>query len=220
MLPFLLWLAFSQTAEKYGQAAPGVIPAEARAELGPSGFAWVGANKATEISWWPLAHWRAQAEPEQVANGLTLSELETNQSLGWLEVIKPFTDFRNREIPAGIYSLRLVSQPVSDDHNDTAPGPHFAMLVPAADPDWKKPLPLEEIFNRGKKILDKHPPVLLVHPGGKPLSKDSQDSVRVLPLESGWKALAWPQSIKTGSQGAKLEIRLVLEGHSPAVKAP
>jgi len=78
----------------------------------------------------------------------------------------------------------------------------------------------KEIFNRGKKILDKHPPVLLVHPGGKPLSKDSQDSVRVLPLESGWKALAWPQSIKTGSQGAKLEIRLVLEGHSPAVKAP
>ncbi len=158
MLPFLLWLAFSQTAEKYGQAAPGVIPSEARAELGPTGFAWVGANKATEIRWWPLAHWRAQAEPEQVANGLTLSELETNQSLGWLEVIKPFTDFRNREIPAGI--------------------------------------------------------------GGKPLSKDSQDSVRVLPLESGWKALAWPQSIKTGSQGAKLEIRLVLEGHSPAVKAP
>lgn len=220
MLALVLWLATSQFAEKSDQAAPGDIPPQARAELGPAGFAWVNAEKAPVARWWPLAQWRGQAEPEQVANGLTLSELETGQTLGWLEVLKPMRDFRDREIPAGIHALRLVSQPVSDDHNDTAPGPHFAMLVPAGDSDWKKPLNLEEIFNRGKKILDKHPAVLLLHPGAKPLGKDAPDSPRVLPLDSGWKALAWPQTVKTGSLSPKLEMRLVVEGHSPAVKAP
>ena len=220
MLAFLLWLATAQTVEKYDQRPPVDIPTEARMELGPSAFTWISGEKTPVARLWPLAQWPAQAEPEQVANGLTLSELESGRTLGWLEVLKPLRDFRAREIPPGTYALRLLSQPVSDDHNDTSPGPHFAMLVPAGVTDWKKPLKLEEIFDLGKKVLDKHPAVLLLHPSAKPLAKDSQQSPNVLPLESGWKALAWPQSLKAGPLTTKLEIRLVLEGHSNAVKAP
>jgi hypothetical protein len=41
-----------------------------------------------------------------------------------------------------------------------------------------------------------------------------------LSLESGLKALVWPQKIQTATLAAMLEIRLVLVGHSIAVKAP
>lgn len=213
-------LALGQMAEKSDAPPPQEIPQTARQVLVPTCLVFQGPDKSPLARIWLLPSWVANAEPEQVANGLTLAELETGQTLGWLEVIKPLKDFRAREIPAGIYGLRLVAQPSSDDHNDTAPGPHFAMLIPAGDPDWKATKSLEDVFKLGIRVVDKHPAVLLLHPGGKTLEKGTPVDPKILSLESGLKALVWPQKIQTATLAAMLEIRLVLVGHSIAVKAP
>lgn len=220
MLVLVTLLVLGQLAEKSNVPPPQEIPPSARQILLPTCLVFQGTDKGPWVRVWLPPSWGANAEPEQVANGLTLAELETGQTLGWLEVVKPLKDFRNREIPPGIYGLRLVSQPSSDDHNDTAPGPHFAMLVPVGDPDWKATKSLEEIFKLGIKVLDKHPAVLLLHPGSKALEKVNSADPTILSLESGLKALVWPQKIQTANQSALLEIRLVVVGHSTAVKEP
>lgn len=221
-----LWLALAvagQMVEKIDPSAyqpPDSIPAGAKEKISAKGFQFLGEDKAPLARLWPLPEIHGSAEPEQIANGITLAEIETGQTLGWLEILKPLRDFRAREIPQGTYLLRLVTQPSSDDHNDTAPGPYFAMVLPGADPDWKETQPLEKLFKAGTKILDKHPPILLLHPGGKIQDKDPDIYPKIVTLEKNWKALAWKETVKTPNQTTTLEFRLVISGHSPAVKNP
>jgi len=220
VIVLLAILSFGQSVEKAEHLVPKEIPATAKPELAKNCLQFLGEDKTPVARIWPLESCRGSAEPEQIANGLTLAELEGGQTIGWVEVLKPLKDFRAREIAAGVYCLRLVVQPTSDDHNDTAPGPYFALLVPALDADWKMAHKMETLFKLGTQLLDKHPAVLLFHPSGKAIGNPATAIPKVLTLENGYKAVAWPQKIAIVSQEVFLEMRLVLMGHSPAVKTP
>ena len=59
------------------------------------------------------------------------------------------TDYRKQKVPAGVYTLRLALQPVSDDHGGTAPYRDFCLLSPAADdrkPDLLSPKALHALM--------------------------------------------------------------------------
>jgi len=53
--------------------------------------------------------------------------------IGAIQLHRSWSDFKTQEAPAGIYTLRYVLQPISKDHEGTAPQRDFVILVPAVE---------------------------------------------------------------------------------------
>jgi len=89
--------------------------------------------------------------------------------IGVLQLHRAWSDFKTQEAPAGVYTLRYVLQPLSKDHEDTAPQRDFVILVPAAEDANLEVLPLKSIIQKsGKATGGTHPVVMLLYPHPKP----------------------------------------------------
>jgi hypothetical protein len=86
-----------------------------------------------------------------------------------VQFAKNWTDFRKQKIPAGVYTLRLATQPMDGDHMGTAPYSDFCLLSPAAKdqkPDTMEPKALFELSAEAPGGT--HPGVMLLYPNNKP----------------------------------------------------
>ncbi|HJZ92299.1 MAG TPA: hypothetical protein VKE40_15595 [Gemmataceae bacterium] len=101
--------------------------------------------------------------------GLTYQAVGQTAIVGAIRLARPWTDFRTQEAPAGIYTLRFVLQPVSKDHEGTAPHREFCVLSPAAADPKPDPLPLKKLVAQSGTITGgTHPVVMLLMPHPKP----------------------------------------------------
>jgi len=107
----------------------------------------------------------SKAAEEQVKNGLTYRELPQTTVMGAIRFDKAAKDYRDQDVPAGVYTLRLAYQPQDGDHMGTAPYPEFCLLgSPDADtkPDLMEPKALHDMS--AKTLGGNHPGVLLLFP--------------------------------------------------------
>ncbi len=151
----------------------------------------------------------AEASEAQIKNGLTYSEIAETSLFGAVRFPKEAKDYRKQKIPAGVYTLRLAIQPVSDDHVGTAPHREFLLLSPAAEdgkPDRMEPKALRKLS--GKTTGD-HPGVLLLSPGKKAAEPKLEKK------EGGHWMLLYPLELKIGDKKTVLPINLTLIGASP-----
>lgn len=89
--------------------------------------------------------------------------------IGAIQLHRSWSDFKTQEAPAGIYTLRYVLQPISKDHEGTAPQRDFVILVPAVEDPNLDVLPLKSIIQKsGKATGGTHPVVMLLFPYPKP----------------------------------------------------
>ena len=63
--------------------------------------------------------------------GKALDSLQQATILGVVSIEKATRDYRDDEIPAGIYTMRLILQPQDGNHLGTSEFPQFAALTPA-----------------------------------------------------------------------------------------
>jgi hypothetical protein len=61
-----------------------------------------------------------------------LDAVKETALLGVVKIHKKIRDFRDDDLPAGVYTLRFGLQPQDGDHLGSAPYPWFAVLLPAA----------------------------------------------------------------------------------------
>jgi hypothetical protein len=114
----------------------------------------------------------AKATEAQVQNGLTYRELEQTTVVGAIRFARKAKDYRDQDVPAGVYTLRLAYQPQDGDHMGTAPYTEFCLVV-AADRD-NNPAPFEPktLHDMSAKSLGgSHPGVFLLFPNTKPNAK-------------------------------------------------
>ena len=89
--------------------------------------------------------------------------------IGAIQLHRAWSDFKTQEAPAGIYTLRYVLQPISKDHEGTAPQRDFVILLPAVEDPNLDVLPLKSIIQKsGKATGGTHPVVMLLYPHPKP----------------------------------------------------
>lgn len=159
----------------------------------------------------PARSLQVTAENEQLENGLTPDCLTIGSLLGTITFDKTWTDFRGQTVPPGSYALRYALQPVTDDHADTAPGRHFALLVPMGmEPG---PVPRQEaLFRQSTHITGKHPAVMPLLGGRKNMGRDLQK------LEGDCWALPLEIPAATDTKQAMLYLRLIMAGRSPAAQ--
>jgi hypothetical protein len=114
---------------------------------------------------WFRAEIPAQANADQVKNGLTYREIPEGTVVGAIEFPRTFTDFRKQEIPAGAYTLRFAVQPDIGDHTGTAPHPEFCLMSHAEKDRSAEPMELKKLIGLSSEVNEgKHPAVLLLFP--------------------------------------------------------
>lgn len=107
----------------------------------------------------------AKATVEQVKNGLTYREIPETTLIAVVKVSKAFVDYRKQEIPAGVYTLRLVFQPDTGDHNGTAPHSEFLLFSPATVDKSPDETDVKSVVDMSKKATGgDHPGVMLLVP--------------------------------------------------------
>jgi len=90
------------------------------------------------------------ATKEQFQNGLVPDDFEMGTLVGLFDVHRTIFDYRNLEVPAGLYAVRIAHQPDSDDHKDTAPGRMFFLLCPL---DKESPIPPKKLDDLLKRAI-------------------------------------------------------------------
>lgn len=126
--------------------------------------------------------------------------------IGVLKVSRPCVDFREQELPAGVYTLRYALQPDLDVHHESHESRDFLLLVPAAED--KSP----DVFTDPEKLVElsaaitltTHPSIVpLVKPGevdrDEPLRRDEKDA-------DGWLLLLRGAD----AEGKKIPLELIL----------
>jgi len=148
----------------------------------------------------------------QIMNGLTYHEIPETTLLGACRINGDFTDYRHQKIAPGVYTLRLAFQPVTDDHQGTAPYPDFLLASPAAEDRSPEPMEHKALEELSGKTTGKHPAVLLLFPG-----KNTADEPKLVEKGGCWVLMA-KQDVRVGDRKTVMGVGLTLVGTSP--KAP
>lgn len=145
-----------------------------------------GAN-AIEI--WPVKEVALKAKPESAAKAL--DALTETAILGVVQIHKDMRDFRDDELPAGVYTMRFGIQPEDGDHLGTSPTPYFVVLIPAAhDKDPAGVADHDTLAESSQEHSNAdHPanfnlrPVAKLESEAPKLDSDSQDDAKTVVLE-------------------------------------
>jgi hypothetical protein len=143
---------------------------------------------------------------------LALDTLQEGTVLGVLKVDSERYDFRDEEIPAGIYILRFGIQPEDGNHLGVAPTRTFALLIPAQADTQLDPVTHEELMKAAAvNNAASHPSSLNLQPveqadGAFPRLEERNDGQHKVLL------LQFPARLSTSGDGTKLNLALVYEG--------
>jgi hypothetical protein len=144
---------------------------------------------------------------------LDIATIPEGTILGVLKVSAQRRDFRNEEIPPGVYTLRFGVQPEDGNHLGVAPTRTFALLIPAKSDTKLDPIAHSDLMKSAAKInAVKHPSNLNLQ------SAEDQTGVfpRLAELNDGQhKAilLQFPAHLEGSGEKTTLTFALVYEGH-------
>jgi hypothetical protein len=115
--------------EKLDEPAPkdGLAP-EIGALLNPTGFKVIRGESRVVCEVWLCKEWPVK---EAKPTGDLLYPFQPGQVMGVARYPRKGSDFRDQDIPAGLYTLRYGLQPVDGAHVGTSPTRDFLLLTPA-----------------------------------------------------------------------------------------
>jgi len=154
----------------------------------------------------------AKATEAQVMNGLTYQEVPQTTVLGAIRFAQKGKDYRNQDVPLGVYTLRLAYQPQDGDHMGTAPHPEFCLVV-SAERDEKPALmePKSAQDASAKSLSGNHPGVFLLFPNTKPNPKPELSDAGM-----GHWVLKRALEVEVNGKKTTIGIGLTVVGHSPS----
>jgi hypothetical protein len=149
---------------------------------------------------------------EPAGGTLALDTLQEGTVLGVLKVNAERYDFRDEEIPVGVYIVRFGIQPEDGNHLGVAPTRTFALLIPAEADKELDPVAHEELMKAAAVInAASHPSSLNLQPveqaeGAFPRLEERNDGQHKVLL------LQLPARVGTSGDVTKLNVALVYEG--------
>lgn len=150
---------------------------------------------------------------EKPAGGtLALGTVKEGTVLGVVRVAGEHYDFRNEEIPPGIYVMRLGIQPEDGNHLGVAPTRTFAVLIPAKLDKKLEPIPHDALMKEAAKVN----PVM--HPSNlnlQPVEKADGEFPRLEERSGGEHKvvlLKFPASLGDSKEKTTLTMALVYYG--------
>jgi hypothetical protein len=128
LLPLCLSSAADLTLKIIDKEPPKELDASIRAKLQPKAMQLLDGDKPA-CEFWLSAELPLQSKPASLAKALDAVSQTT--LLGAVSVSGARRDYKDNELAAGIYTMRLGLQPQDGDHLGTADFLYFAVLIPA-----------------------------------------------------------------------------------------
>ena len=165
------------------------LPVSERAERPPAALArGVAARLATtslRVAPEPVTLWLVRPLPASA------SAFAAGALVGAIRVEGAWRDYRDREVPAGVYTLRYARQPPLKEHAGVAPTRDFLLLVPASlDGGGDAGVEVWIAASRGVSAgTPPHPAVLALLPaaaGSRPLASEEGGTRLLAPAGAGF----------------------------------
>jgi len=150
-----------------------------------------------------------KSRPASLAKAL--DSLEPATLLGAVSVSSATRDYRDDELPAGVYTMRFALQPQDGDHSGSTDYIYFAVLVPAkldAAPDALTTYKAV-VKASAKGTSTEHPHVMSL----RPASSEAGDQPQIKEPAPGHKSILLKLPAKAGDEKTNLTFELVCEGH-------
>lgn len=212
-LPLVACFALSLAAEEYkvekvASAAPAEgLDADIAALLEPAGFKLLKGADRTVCEIWLVKEWPISATAK--TGGDVIYPLTPGQLIGVARYPRKASDFRDQDIPAGLYTLRYGQQPVDGAHVGTSPTGDFLCLLPAAKDESPAVLEYKPLIAASKETTgSSHPAILsLQRPG------DGTEPLAVREdADKEWTIVRFSGTSKVGEQKKVLALEAVLVG--------
>lgn len=159
----VLLASFASAQEYQVQKLPESPPAdvlspEVAATLDPAGLRVVKGQK-TIVDLWLAKEWPAKAgfQPSTTV----MYPFEPGTLIGVARYKNRGGDFRNQEIPAGVYTIRYAQQPEDGNHVGTSDTRDFFLLLPAAADKDPAKLAEPKMFQTSAKSAGTTHPTML-----------------------------------------------------------
>ena len=210
VLQFLALPASGQEyhATKLDSAAPAdALSPEIAKLLAPAGVRITQGDSRVICEIWLAKEWPV------AANAATSSEilypLMPGQLVGAIRFPRKSSDFREQDVPAGVYTLRYAHQPVDGAHVGTSATRDFLAMLPAAKDRNPQTLDYKELTAASKETTGTaHPGILSLQ---KAAASGDAPSVRQDP-DHEWTILRVIGKGKQGSEMKDMPIELVVVG--------
>lgn len=134
--------------------------------------------------------------------------LKVGGLVGVVEYTRKSRDFRDQEIPKGVYTLRYARIPTDGAHEGTSPTSDFLVLVAAQQDKSPTPLEIEDLIEKSSGSIDSsHPCILaLKSPRGKAQPSMHHEE------EHDWWMLQVNGRTASGSNTKELSLCIVVAG--------
>jgi hypothetical protein len=112
-------------------------------------------------------------KPASDTLGVSFGGLETGELVGVVRLVRPWRDYKDQAIPAGVYTLRYAVRPADGNHMGVSTYRDFLLLAPVADDTAvAKPGTVDELYARSMKATGQpHPAALALFPVWDPVKE-------------------------------------------------
>ena len=195
-------------AAKLDSPAPAdALSPEISKLLSPSGARVSQGDSRVICEIWLAKEWPLPADA--TASPEILYPLTPGQLIGAIRFPRKSSDFREQDVPSGVYVLRYAQQPVDGAHVGTSATRDFLALLPAAKDRDPKVLDYKELTTTSKEATG------TAHPGILSLQKaaDSGESPSIRQdADHEWTIVRLVGKAKKGSEAKEMPIELVVVG--------
>lgn len=162
-LMFALLASFAHgqeySVQKLAESPPAdAVSPEIAAQLNPVGLRVVKGQRAV-VDLWFAKQWPAKAGFQPSAS--VMYPFESGTLMGVARYKNRGGDFRNQEIPAGVYTIRYGQQPEDGNHVGTSDTRDFFLLLPAAADKDPARLAEPKMFQTSAKAAGTTHPTML-----------------------------------------------------------
>ena len=203
--------AVDHRVEALAEPVPSdAVSAEIAKQLNPSGVRVLRGESRTVVDLWLAKQWKVK--PDFEATSTVLYPFEVGSLIGVARFKNRGSDFRNQEIPAGVYTIRYGQQPVDGNHVGTSDTLDFLLLIPAKEDTKAGPLTPQQLAQLSPKTTGTtHPAILSLLRAGEVAKAPAMrhDEERDL-----WSVVVKGQG-QAGEKSAPLPVAIVVAGHAP-----
>jgi hypothetical protein len=208
LLAALPSLAQEYKAEKLESPAPAdAVSPEIAAQLQPAGFKVIKGESRTVCEIWLAKELPVAADAKTTTE--VLYPLTPGQLVGVIRYPRKAADFRDQEVPSGIYTLRYSQQPVDGAHVGTSLTRDFFALLPAERDRDPAVLDYKALTTASKETSGTaHPAILSLQK-----AEDGGEALAVREnAEKEWTIVRFNAKIKQGGAAKELPMELVVVG--------
>lgn len=140
------------------EPAPEELSAPIRDSLNATGLRVSrGSNKFCDI--WLAKEWAAK--PDFTPSLSMLYPFSVGEFIGVIRYHKKGADFRDQEVPAGLYALRFALQPEDGNHVGTSETRDFMLLLPVAEDTDPAPMAEDLLWKTSAMAVGTSHPAML-----------------------------------------------------------